>query len=313
MTKPVVTVDDTFSQWRVKTNTISDNVGDPAAIDLAPIGVPTPQTELVAAVNQLASAINYHDNIAIDPHPEYQVDLVSGTNIKLLKGNSLLGAGDLDPDLFTVISTTATTTSGKHILADTTSAAFTLTLPATPTAGQYVVVADGGDWSVNNLTIGRNGSTINGAASDLILSVADSLVKLVYDGTTWLAAYMLNQGTFTNVARKDTANTWTGQQTFIEIKETEYTITGTTPVIDPANGSVQIWTLTAASTPTEVLENGQIVTLFIADGTDYAITWPTTVWVGGGTAPTLATTGWTIVQLYKVGSVLYGKHVGDVA
>ena len=36
------------------------------------------------------------------------------------------------------------------------------------------------------------------------------------------------------------------------------------------------------------------------------------VWVGGS-APTLATTGYTVVELWKVGSTIYGAHTGDVA
>ena len=36
------------------------------------------------------------------------------------------------------------------------------------------------------------------------------------------------------------------------------------------------------------------------------------VWVGG-TAPTLATTGYTIVVLFKIGGVIYGSLTGNVA
>jgi len=33
----------------------------------------------------------------------------------------------------------------------------------------------------------------------------------------------------------------------------------------------------------------------------------------GGSAPTLATTGFTVIELWKVGSTIYGALVGNVA
>lgn len=94
--------------------------------------------------------------------------------------------------------------------------------------------------------------------------------------------------------------------------EEVHTLTGTTPDLDPDLGTIQTWTLTAASTPVDTLTTGQSMTLMIDDGDAYSITWPTMSWVGG-TAPTLATSGYTVVTLWKVGTTLYGAHVGDVA
>tara|TARA_R110000824_G_scaffold365637_1_gene554160 strand:+ start:713 stop:1114 length:402 start_codon:yes stop_codon:yes gene_type:complete len=96
------------------------------------------------------------------------------------------------------------------------------------------------------------------------------------------------------------------------IVEDVYAISGTTPALDPANGSVQTWTLTASSTPTDSLSSGEAITVMIDDGTAYTITWPTITWVnGGGTAPTLATSGYTVIALWKVSTTLYGALVGD--
>jgi len=95
--------------------------------------------------------------------------------------------------------------------------------------------------------------------------------------------------------------------------EQVYALSGTTPDIDPENGTVQTWTLTANSTPTESLANGESVTLMIDDGTSaYSVTWPTIAWVGGS-APTIPTSGYAVIVLWKVGATLYGKGVGDVA
>jgi hypothetical protein len=93
-----------------------------------------------------------------------------------------------------------------------------------------------------------------------------------------------------------------------------FAITGTTPAIDPANGSIQTWTLSASSTPTDSFAAGEPITMLIDDGTDYAIDWSTisVVWkTGGGIAPTLNTTGETIIAFWKVGTTVYGARVGD--
>jgi hypothetical protein len=69
---------------------------------------------------------------------------------------------------------------------DTSGGAFTVTLPATPAVGDQVIVVDsGGTWVTNNLTVARNGSTIEGSATDLICSISSVSVQLVYSGTTW--------------------------------------------------------------------------------------------------------------------------------
>lgn len=98
--------------------------------------------------------------------------------------------------------------------------------------------------------------------------------------------------------------------------ETVFTITdGASVDINPANGTIQLWTLGANRTPTaSSFNNGQSVTMMIADGTAYAVTWTTigVVWVGGS-APTLPTTGYGVIQLWKAGGTVYGASVGNVA
>lgn len=96
------------------------------------------------------------------------------------------------------------------------------------------------------------------------------------------------------------------------IEEEVFEISGTTPALDPANGTIQTWTLTANSTPTDSLSSGESITLMINDGFFRTITWPTMKWAGGS-APTLATSGYSVVELWKVGSTLYGASVGDMS
>jgi hypothetical protein len=121
--------------------------------------------------------------------------------------------------------------------------------------------------------------------------------------------------------------TLTGSQTLTNKTLTNPTITGTIIedvytitdgagfAIDPTNGSIQLVTLGASRTPTVAnFDAGKAVTFMVADGTAYTITWTTigVVWVGG-TAPTLATTGYTVIELWRVGSTYYGALVGNVA
>jgi hypothetical protein len=100
------------------------------------------------------------------------------------------------------------------------------------------------------------------------------------------------------------------------ILEDVYTITDAAAFeIDPSNGSIQLITLTANRTPAATnFAAGESITLMVADGTAYTITWSTigVVWAGGS-APTLATSGYTVIEMWKVSSTVYGLHSGDVA
>jgi hypothetical protein len=102
------------------------------------------------------------------------------------------------------------------------------------------------------------------------------------------------------------------------ITEDVYTITdGAAFEIDPGNGTIQLITLGAARTPKATnFAAGESVTLMVLDGSGYTLTWTDTtfgtsgmVWVGG-TAPTLDTTKYTVIELWKVGSQVYGALVG---
>ena len=99
-------------------------------------------------------------------------------------------------------------------------------------------------------------------------------------------------------------------------REEVFTITWSSSfALNPNNGGTQLVVLGGNSTPTQSgWDNGESITLLIDDGASRTITWTTlgVVWTGG-TAPTLATTGYTVVQLWKAGNVIYGALVGEVA
>jgi hypothetical protein len=97
--------------------------------------------------------------------------------------SAVLPAGGLT---YVVKTANYTTFDKEGVLADTSGGAFTVTLPATPATGAQVVVADAGaNWGTNNLTVGRNGSTIGGLAENLICDITGASVQFVYDGSTW--------------------------------------------------------------------------------------------------------------------------------
>ena len=98
----------------------------------------------------------------------------------------------------------------------------------------------------------------------------------------------------------------------LEVQSTSYNLTGT--AISLSNGSIQYKTLSGNTTFTDSLTDGQAVLLAIDDGSSYIVTWPTITWVkagGSGAAPTLATTGYTWVLLWKLSTTLYGAEVGQ--
>jgi hypothetical protein len=79
--------------------------------------------------------------------------------------------------------------------------------------------------------------------------------------------------------------------------------------LEPDNGTIQTYTATGDVTFTDGLSDGQFLTLILTNGGN-AITYPTITW-WGGEAPTLGTTDKLFFE--KIGSTLYGSHVGSIA
>ena len=82
-----------------------------------------------------------------------------------------------------------TAVAGEGYFCNTTSAAFTATLPGSATIGDEITFIDyAGTFDTNNLTIGRNSHNIQGAAADLTVSTERAGFTLVYVDSTqgWL-------------------------------------------------------------------------------------------------------------------------------
>lgn len=105
------------------------------------------------------------------------------------------------------------------------------------------------------------------------------------------------------------------------ILEDVFTITdGAAFEIDPGNGSIQLITLGANRTPKATnFAAGEAVTLMVDDGTAYTLTWTDATFGGSGVvwktdsgaAPTLNTSGYTVIVLWKVSTQVYGARVGN--
>jgi hypothetical protein len=86
---------------------------------------------------------------------------------------------------WSIKTTTYTAVTGDYLMANTTSAAFTITLPATPSANHVVNICDyAGKFATNNLTIGRNASKIMSLSEDMVISTNNISITLTYIDST---------------------------------------------------------------------------------------------------------------------------------
>jgi hypothetical protein len=110
-----------------------------------------------------------------------------GTTVTLGAGATQSGFGRTGTVDWCTTAKTApfTGVSGNGYFVNTTCGAVTVTLPATPSAGDIISIADyASTFQTNNLTLCRNGSLINGGAFNAALSTQGQSITLVYvDGT----------------------------------------------------------------------------------------------------------------------------------
>ena len=166
-------------------------------------------------------------------------------------------------------------------------------------------------------TVASSGSYMDLANKPSIPTVPAQVSAFTNDSGYQTAANVATALAGSGFTKPNVATSWTAEQTFKEVKDTVFTITDAAGFsIDPANGSVQIVTITVGRTPVATnFEAGQTVLLGISG--NFAITWtsvnPTWVKAGGtASAPSAAASGYLWVLLWKVGSTMYAAEVGKV-
>jgi hypothetical protein len=96
-----------------------------------------------------------------------------GTNVGVL----------IESKVWRAATTTVTVQAGAQILANTSTAAWTLTLPASPATGDEVSIIDSNyKFNTNNLTINPNGSNIANTSGNLVIATQGAGFTLVYSG-----------------------------------------------------------------------------------------------------------------------------------
>ena len=117
---------------------------------------------------------------------------INGTSIALGASGTIVAGTDWQSVITADGSTFNTAVAGEGYFINTTSAVHTITLPASPTQGDEVHIVDyAGTFGSNNVTVGRNGSNIDGAATDGILATNRLNVRFVYIDATqgWRAIF----------------------------------------------------------------------------------------------------------------------------
>jgi hypothetical protein len=108
------------------------------------------------------------------------------TNTGTISGGTITGTIDNQVNWDTTAKTTGfTAVAGNGYFVNTTSGAITVTLPATPTAGDLVGIKDYANTAdTNNITIDRNGSNIQGVANNYVISIEGLAITLIYVDST---------------------------------------------------------------------------------------------------------------------------------
>ena len=109
--------------------------------------------------------------------------------LEVYQGSAWVPAGGLSNVNIDVSSSPYSASAFQFLWIDTSGGAMTVNLPSSPNQGDEVRFIDvEGTFDTNNLTIGRNGSNIQGDASDMTVTTERAAFSLVYYDSTngWL-------------------------------------------------------------------------------------------------------------------------------
>jgi len=126
---------------------------------------------------------------------------VDGTSGQVLQtnGSGVLSFATVGGLAWQSVQTTGfTAVANRGYPCNTTSSAFTVTLPASPSVGDTIQIVDyAGTFATNNLTLGANSNKINGSTGNRILNTIREGVSITYVDSTqgWVASSGVNEGT----------------------------------------------------------------------------------------------------------------------
>ena len=119
------------------------------------------------------------------------VTITSPANNQVLKynGNVWVNGAGAASWTYSAVSANTSAVAGYRYIVDTATANLTITLPASGTLGDEVMIIDGtGNASTHAITVARNGGNIQGAASNMTVTTDRAAFTLVYYDSTqgWL-------------------------------------------------------------------------------------------------------------------------------
>ena len=156
-------------------------------------------------INSNFTEVYNHTTNTSNPHSVDEDDILpsqtgnSGKYLTTDGTNSSWGTVSATGMSWSVVSTATNAVTGNGYLVDCSGGTVTVTLPSSPSAGNIVAVIDGSsDSGTNNITIARNGSNIEGAASNMTIDKDGYGVTLVYMNATrgWVRVYEVNTVNF---------------------------------------------------------------------------------------------------------------------
>jgi hypothetical protein len=162
-------------------------------IPAATTGGTATRTYIIEDTTDRTTANNYTINIKTAGSAT-PVPLPEGANVIVRSDGTDTVLAFIKPGIKNITAATITAytaVNGDQVVVDTQANAVTITLPITPNVTDEVTIMDGSatnGFATNNVTVARNGSNINGAATDYVLSIDNQCVTFIYANATkgWL-------------------------------------------------------------------------------------------------------------------------------